>query len=108
MPVIGMSLSQDQLLHFGARGFLLLEGVLTDQDLDPVIEEYQDYIDRRTHQLLSESKISQLYSHQPFERRLVSICRENNEIYPELDIMRLRGKSSLFLFEKSELDANRG
>lgn len=96
-----MYLNQDQLQHFEDRGFFLIENALTDQDLDPVIEEYQAYIDQRAHQLLSEDKISQLYSDQPFERRLASICRENNEIYPELDIMHLRGKAS-FEFLKNQ------
>ena len=80
-----MSLNQVQLLQFQESGFLLLEDALTDQDLDPIIDEYEAYIDWLTHQLLSEDKISQLYSHQSFEQRLVSICRENNEIYSELD-----------------------
>jgi len=95
-----MSLNQAQLLQFQESGFLLLEDALTDQDLDPIIDEYEAYIDWRAHQLLSEDKISQLYSHQPFEQRLVSICRENNEIYSELDIMYLRGKAS-FQFLKN-------
>ncbi len=98
-----MSLNQDQLLQFQENGFLLLEDVLTKQDLDPIIEEYQEYIDRRAHQLLSESKISQLYSHQPFERRLASICSENNEIYSELDIMYLRGKASFYFLKNPKL-----
>ena len=95
-----MSLNQAQLLQFQESGFLLLEDALTDQDLDPIIDEYEAYIDWRAHQLLSEDKISQLYSHQSFEQRLVSICRENNEIYSELDIMYLRGKAS-FQFLKN-------
>ena len=53
-----MSLNQAQLLQFQESGFLLLEDALTDGDLDPVIDEYEAYIDWRAHQLLSEDKIS--------------------------------------------------
>ena len=89
-----MELSQNQLKHFKEEGFLLIRNALTDNDLDAVVQEYEKHIDQRANELLDQGKLSRLYKDQPFERRLVCICKENNEIYPELDIMHLRGKAS--------------
>ena len=97
-----MELSQNQLKHFKEEGFLLIRNALTDNDLDAVVQEYEKHIDQRANELLDQGKLSQLYKDQPFERRLVCICKENNEIYPELDIMHLRGKASFdFLRNKN-------
>ncbi|HIG17364.1 MAG TPA: mitomycin antibiotic biosynthesis protein, partial [Candidatus Handelsmanbacteria bacterium] len=71
-----MKLDAAQIAQFEEEGYLLLHGVLTDADLDPVIAEYEQHIDRRAHELLTEGKISKLYADEPFHRRLVSICRE--------------------------------
>ena len=55
--------------------------------------------------MLDQGKLSQFYKDQSFEHRLVCICRENNEIYSELDIMHLRGKASFdFLRNKNLME----
>jgi hypothetical protein len=100
-----MALTKQQLQQFEQNGFLIVEQALQDSDIDPVIEEYQSYIGQRAEQLLAQGKIKQLYAGQPFERRLAAICRDDQEIYPELDIMRLRGKASFeFLGNQRLLD----
>ena len=100
-----VKLTQPQIDQFHGEGYLLLENALADSDLDPVIEEYVDHIDRRAQELFAEGKISQLYQDAPFDQRLHLICRENTEIYPELDIMQLRGKVSFeFLRNENLLD----
>ena len=81
-----MGLSKEQLEQFDTDGYLVVENVLEDADIDPVIEEYSAHIDRRAHELLDEGKISSLHEEESFEQRLASICKENGEIYPELDI----------------------
>ena len=100
-----MKLTQSQIDHFEQEGYVLLEGVLTDSDLDPVIEEYIDHIDRRALELFAEGKISQLHEEAPFDRRLALICREDDGIYRGLDIMHLRGRASFeFLLNENLLD----
>ena len=91
-----MKLNAEQVVQFEELGYLLLRGALTDADLDPVIAEYEAHIGRRAEQMLAAGKISALYANEPFNRRLIPICRENNEIYNELDIMHFRGPA---LFE---------
>lgn len=100
-----MKPTQQQLEEFEAQGFLVVRGALADADLDPVIEEYEAHIDRRARQLQAEGKISELHAGAPFDQRLALICRQCNEIYPELDIMRLRGRASFaFLGNDNLLD----
>jgi len=100
-----MKLNDEQIAQFATDGYLLLRGALADADLDPIIAEYQEYIGRRAEGLLAEGKISDLYADEPFDRRLVSICREDREIYKELDIMYFRGRASFeFLVNDNLLD----
>lgn len=96
-----MKLTQAQVDQFNRDGYLVVRNALTDSDLDPVIQEYAAYIDKRAQELYTDGKISQLYADAPFNQRLALICGENNEIYPELDIMHLRGKAS-FAFLRNE------
>ncbi len=98
-----MKLDAAQIAQFEEEGYLLLHGVLTDADLDPVIAEYEQHIDRRAHELLTEGKISKLYADEPFHRRLVSICRECDEIYSNLDIMHFRGRDSFEFLRNDHL-----
>ena len=100
-----MRLTEQQIEKFAAEGYLLLRGALADADLDPIIAEYEEYIGRRAAELLAEGKISDLCADEPFDRRLASICRENNEMYSELDIMYFRGRASFeFLINDNLLD----
>jgi phytanoyl-CoA hydroxylase len=96
-----MKLSQSQIDQFNTEGYLVVRDALSADDLDPVIHEYEAHIDKRAHELYATGKLSQLYEQEPFERRLALICRENTEIYPELDVYILRGKAS-FAFLRNE------
>jgi ectoine hydroxylase-related dioxygenase (phytanoyl-CoA dioxygenase family) len=100
-----MSLSPQQIDRFHTEGFLVIEDALRDEDLEPVIREYEERIDRRARELHAAGKLSRLYEEEPFERRLACICRETMEIYPEIDIMRHRGKAAFdFLRNERLLD----
>lgn len=100
-----MTLTNAQIEQFHAEGFLLLENALSTNDLNPIIQEYSDYIDRRAAELLSEGRISQRFAEESFERRLACICQEDPELYRELDIMHMRGRASFqFLRNPTLLD----
>ncbi|MEE2657661.1 MAG: phytanoyl-CoA dioxygenase family protein [Candidatus Latescibacterota bacterium] len=100
-----MQLDDQHLQEFGEDGYLLVENALEDCDLDPVIAEYEAHIDKRAYELKADGKITDAYARAPFNERLVLISRECHEIYPELDIMLLRGKASFeFLRNENLLD----
>ena len=98
-----MQLTPEQVAQFAEDGYLLLRGALTDADLDPIIAEYEEYIGRRAEELLAAGHISALYADEPFDRRLISICREDDAIYKELDIMHLRGRASFEFLRNDRL-----
>jgi ectoine hydroxylase-related dioxygenase (phytanoyl-CoA dioxygenase family) len=98
-----MQLTVAQLDHFNDQGYLLLRQVLEPTDLDPVIDEYTAYIDQRAQELYAAGKIAQRYADASFEQRLALICRENNEIYSELDIMQRRGPASFAFLRHPKL-----
>ena len=101
----GIGLSTEQIAHFQRDGFLLVEDRLGAADLEPVIEEYAAYIDRRAHELVAAGQLTQSYAAEPFDRRLACISRETGVLYPELDIMYLRGPATFaFLHNEKLLD----
>ena len=100
-----MTLRPTQVAQFEQDGYLLLGGALAAADLDPVIVEYEAHISRRARELMAAGTLSELYADQPFNRRLIAICRENAAIYDGLDIMHFRGRASFeFLANGTLLD----
>lgn len=100
-----MGLSTAQVAQFERDGLLVVEDRLTAADLDPVIEEYAAYIDRRAQELVAAGQLRQSYATEPFERRLACISQETGVLYPELDIMHRRGPATFaFLHNEKLLD----
>jgi hypothetical protein len=96
-----MELNSAQIAQFDDQRYLLLRGALADADLDPVIAEYGQHIDRRAQALLAEGKNLRALRRRALHRRLASICRECDEIYSNLDIKHFRGRAS-FEFLRSD------
>ncbi len=92
-----MALTQDQFKHFVDEGYVIVEGALTDADLDPVIAGIEAFVDERARNLHREGLITELHEGVPFERRLALITQENTSIYDEIDIMHMRAEP-LFRF----------
>ena len=46
-----MALTQDQIHQFEKEGYLLISGGLEVSDLDPIVDEYRDFIDQRASSL---------------------------------------------------------
>jgi len=85
-----MSLTRDQFQHFVDEGYVIVEGALTSDDLDPVIAGIEAFVDERARAIHREGRIAHLHEHEPFERRLALITRENTAIYDDIDIMNMR------------------
>ncbi|MCW3095821.1 MAG: Protein involved in biosynthesis of mitomycin antibiotics/polyketide fumonisin [Chthonomonadaceae bacterium] len=101
-----MSLSESQIDTFREEGVLVAEGVLTEAELNPVICEYADWIDRRASILQAEGKITDLCEQEPFERRLACLYAQSPEITRNMDIMFARGPATFaFLSNEHLLDA---
>ncbi|MBW7458229.1 hypothetical protein K0U00_29745, partial [Paenibacillus sepulcri] len=57
-------LTIDQIIHYQTEGYLIAEDVLTDEDLQPVIDELEQEIDKRARALHAEGKIAELHEHE--------------------------------------------
>ncbi|HET6384576.1 MAG TPA: phytanoyl-CoA dioxygenase family protein [Armatimonadota bacterium] len=101
-----MSLTQDQVQQFREEGVLVAEDVLCAEDLQPVIQEYEDWIDGRARALQSEGKITALHEEAPFDHRFALLYEQAPEIARGMDIMEMRGPASFaFLRNPRLLDA---
>lgn len=75
-------LTQSQVTQFHSEGYLLAEGLLDpDQDLDPVIEEYEGVLDNLAQELYMQGEISDTYANLPFGERLSKIYQESGKVH---------------------------
>ncbi len=98
-----MSLSTDQVLAFREEGVLVAEGVLTDDDISPIISEYAAWIDRRACALQAEGKITEMCDQYPFERRVACLYAQSPEITHGMDIMFARGPATFAFLRNGHL-----
>ena len=95
-----MKLSQEHLDRFVEQGYVVVEGALSDADLQPVIDNYAAIVDGIARRLHAKGRIRQLHAGEPFDTRLARICDEDAATYFEsdtaLDIGRTRTRG---LFE---------
>ncbi len=60
------------------RGFVVVEGVLDpERDLRPVLDEYEDVLDRAARDLLARGLVTSTHTDLPFARRLILLTRES-------------------------------
>jgi ectoine hydroxylase-related dioxygenase (phytanoyl-CoA dioxygenase family) len=101
-----MPLTEEQVRAFREEGCLVAEGILSDSDLAPIIEEYAAWIDCRARALAAEGKIRDLHEDAPFERRAALLYAQTPEITRDMDLMTVRGPATFaFLRNAHLLDA---
>lgn len=101
-----MKLADEQVRAFREEGVLVAEGVVTDEDLAPLIGEYEQWIDRRARALQAEGKIMDLHEGEPFDRRFASLYAQSRYIGDGMDVMQARGRATFaFLRNPNLLDA---
>jgi phytanoyl-CoA hydroxylase len=83
-------LTEEQVSRFHTDGVLIAEGVLTDDDLAPVIDGYSRWIDARARQLHAEGKITDLAESAPWERRFALLYAQSREMERGMDVMHAR------------------
>lgn len=75
-----IKISKEQKEYFNENGFLLLEKVLDEKDLQDVIDEINYEIDSRAKELYRKKELSDLYEKEPFETRLAKISNETSRL----------------------------
>jgi len=76
----GLKLSQEQLDEFHREGYLVVENVFSDAELQPVIDEIKEEIDIRARELVASGELSQTYEDLDFEHRLTKISEETDQV----------------------------
>ena len=73
---------QTVLDEFDEQGFVVLEGVLDPaEDIQPVVDEYEDLLDRLSWDWYQEGKLSSTFEDLPFGKRLTEVARETEGGY---------------------------
>ena len=73
-------LSDQQLQQFNNDGYVVVDHLFDDDELQPVIDEISADLDQRCRQAVSEGKLSRTYKEYDFEHRLTYVDRENQDI----------------------------
>lgn len=73
-----MTLVKDREIRdsYNRDGYVVVDGLLEDADLDPMREFITDKIDRYAYDLYAKGELSSLHETEPFERRYAAICEE--------------------------------
>ena len=99
-------LTEEQLSIFQTDGVLIAANVLTDADLQPLIDAYSRWLDARARALYAEGKIADLHADAPFERRFGLLYAQTKEIERGMDVMHARLPEFFdFLHNDNLLDA---
>ncbi|MCW3061676.1 MAG: Protein involved in biosynthesis of mitomycin antibiotics/polyketide fumonisin, partial [Capsulimonas sp.] len=73
-------LSPEQIAQFHREGYLMVEDVFTDADLQPVIDEVSEEIDVRAREMVAAGELSRTYEEEDFEHRLAKISAETDKV----------------------------
>ena len=79
-------LTPDQLTFFETEGYLVIENLLSEQEIDAMWDEYAELLDRVATQFFAEGRISSTYSELPFDERYCAIFSEDKSIFEHLNI----------------------
>ena len=70
-----MRLTPTQVESFYQDGYLVVEGALSDEDLNPLISDFEALITALADELCAEGKISERYEKLSFERRIAWLTK---------------------------------
>lgn len=98
-------LTEAQRDIFQSEGAVVVEDVLTDDDLGPVIDEIAEFVNRRTLELKADGRIDDPCEGSPFERRYGELYAQCRDVRRGIDIMIQRGPAAFaFLHNENLLD----
>ena len=76
----GLQLSAEQVRRFHAEGYLVVEQLFTEEELQPVIDEISREVDGRARELVARGELSRSYEEEGFETRLAKISAETDAV----------------------------
>ena len=77
-------LTAAQKEQFEAEGYLLVEDLLDPaRDIQPILDEYAEVLDGIANKLYAEGTIGSAYASLPLIERLVAVCAESGQNFPQ-------------------------
>ncbi len=73
-------LSEEQRQRFDQEGYLVVDDLFTDAELQPVIVEIEAEVDRLARELVAAGELTQPYADYDFEHRLIHITEETDRL----------------------------
>jgi len=73
-------LDERQIRHFEDEGYLIIERLFTDEELQPMIDEISADLDKRCRDAVAAGTLSRTYEEYDFEHRLTYVDAENQTI----------------------------
>src|SRR5262245_13742757 len=98
-----MRLSESQISQLHAEGYLTVEGLFDQSDLQPVRDEITRAIDRHAARLIEDGRLSRSYAEESFETRLTRITAETDALYWSLVSGKLHGLGIFGLLTNAKL-----
>lgn len=98
-----MRLTAEHVSQFHREGYLLVEDVLSDADLQPVIDEIAHHLDQQAAELVTAGELSQAYAAESFETRLIPITAETGKVYQSMNAGKLAGPGVFSLLTNPRL-----
>lgn len=103
MAVDSNILTAERIRQFHEQGYLVVEDVFDDADLQPAIDDVQQYIDQRATELIAEGELSRDYAEFDFAHQLARIADETPKIAHEMWNGRLHGPGFFSLITNPKL-----
>ena len=76
------ALTEEQLEHFRSEGYVVVEDVISQEEvLDPLEAEYTTVLDRLATELFENGDISSTYSDLPFSERLTKVYQDSGKVH---------------------------
>ena len=98
-----MLLNETQLEAFKRNGYLVVESLFNNGDLQPVIDEIDEAIDHRAREAVAGGALTRSYERYPFETRLAQINNENHDVATSMWDGQLNGPAFFNLIRHNRL-----
>lgn len=63
-------------VDFASNGYVVVPSVVSESDLNPIIDRISKVVDQKAQQFLADGKIKDLKEDKPFEKRWFEVCRQ--------------------------------
>ena len=77
-------MTDSQIRDFNESGYLLIEDALSPDDLNPLIEEFEEIVDTGASQLYAEGELDSEFKGEGFDTRLAKITAQSPAVFQKV------------------------